>query len=81
MGNPAPSTKKMLLRFLEGLCDLYPRLAPEHQRGVVHLCRFLRPESLQIVPSHIRWFQHLGRVYPEAAGYYRWMKQASIRMH
>ena len=23
----------------------------------------------------------LQRVYPEAAGYYRWMRQASIRMH
>lgn len=62
----------MILRLLECLCDLYPRLAPEHQKGVM----YLRPDRIEIVPSHIRWMQH-----PEAKGYYTWMRIASPRVH
>jgi hypothetical protein len=71
----------MIRRLLECLCDLYPRLSPEHQRGVVHLCQFLRPERIEIAPSHIRWLKHLGHIYPEAKGYYQWMRFASPRIH
>lgn len=71
----------MLLRLLGCLCDLYPHLAPEHQRGVVYLCRFLRPEQVQVSPSHVRWMKHLGVLYPEASSYYHWMRQASPRIH
>jgi hypothetical protein len=47
----------------------------------VYLCQFLRPERVEVVPSHVRWMKHLGRLYPEASGYYAWMRVASPRLH
>jgi len=70
----------MLLKLLNALCALYPRLAPEHQRGVVSLCQHLRPESVRVVPSHVRWLRMLGGVYPEAWQLSTWMQGAARRV-